>query len=59
MGFKTRTDFTPHVTLLYGDGRIGEQSIDPIGWTVREFALVLSLIGKTKYIPLGRWPLGA
>jgi RNA 2',3'-cyclic 3'-phosphodiesterase len=59
VGFKTRADFTPHVTLIYGHRRICERSIEPISWTVREFSLVLSLRGKTKYILLDRWPLGA
>ena len=59
VGFKTRPDFTPHVTLIYGHRRIGERSVEPISWTVREFSLVLSLRGKTKYILLDRWPLGA
>jgi len=58
VGFKTRPDFTPHVTLIYGHRRISERSIEPISWTVREFSLVLSLRGKTKYILLDRWPLG-
>jgi 2'-5' RNA ligase len=49
--------FTPHVTLLYDRRCIDEQPIEPVGWTVREFALVLSLIGKTQHVPLGRWQL--
>ncbi|HUD89286.1 MAG TPA: 2'-5' RNA ligase family protein [Xanthobacteraceae bacterium] len=49
--------FTPHVTLLYDARRINEQEIKPIDWTVREFVLVLSLEGRTKHIPLGRWQL--
>jgi 2'-5' RNA ligase len=59
VGFKTRPHFTPHVTLIYSRRRISERSIEPISWTVREFSLVLSLRGKTKYIVLDRWPLGA
>jgi RNA 2',3'-cyclic 3'-phosphodiesterase len=59
VGFKTRPDFTPHVTLMYGHRRISERSIEPISWSVREFSLVLSLRGKTKYILLDRWPFGA
>jgi RNA 2',3'-cyclic 3'-phosphodiesterase len=49
--------FTPHVTLLYDRCRIDEQSIEPVCWTVSEFVLVLSLVGKTKHVPLGRWQL--
>ena len=47
----------PHLTLLYDACRVDEQAIDPVGWTVREFVLVHSLLGQTTYIPLGRWPL--
>jgi RNA 2',3'-cyclic 3'-phosphodiesterase len=57
VGLKARLDFTPHVTLLYDDRRIDEQAIEPIIWTVHEFILVRSLIGRTKHIPLGRWQL--
>ncbi len=52
------TQFTPHVTLLYDDKLVAEQPIPPIGWTVTEFVLIHSLLGKTEHIPLGRWPLG-
>jgi RNA 2',3'-cyclic 3'-phosphodiesterase len=57
VGLEARLDFTPHMTLLYDDRRIGERPIKPICWTVRELVLVLSLIRKTKYVFLGRWPL--
>ena len=49
--------FTPHVTLLYDDISVAERSIEPLDWTVREFALVHSLLGRTRHIPLARWPL--
>ena len=48
---------TPHLTLLYDVRRVEEQPIDPVGWTVRDFVLVHSLLGQTRYIPLGKWPL--
>ena len=51
--------FTPHVTLLYGKGKMEEETIEPIRWTVREFVLIHSLLGRGQYIPLGRWPLRA
>jgi RNA 2',3'-cyclic 3'-phosphodiesterase len=57
-GLKARLDFTPHLTLLYSNGCIKEHFIRPVSWTVREFSLILSLHGKTRYIPLGRWKLG-
>lgn len=49
--------FTPHVTLLYDPRRIPEQSVTPVSWTVKEFVLVHSLLGQSRYIVLGRWPL--
>jgi RNA 2',3'-cyclic 3'-phosphodiesterase len=51
--------FTPHVTLAYDPQEAAEQAIEPIRWIVNEFALVHSLIGKTRHIVLGRWPLKA
>lgn len=51
--------FTPHVTLLYDDAEVPEQSVDPIRWTVGDFALVHSLLRQTRHEVLGRWPLGA
>jgi len=49
--------FTPHVTLLYDDRAVQEQAVEPVSWMVREFVLVHSLIGQTRHIVLGRWPL--
>ena len=57
-GLKLRKlHFTPHVTLLYGDRCIAEQIVEPVAWTVREFVLVHSLIGRKQYVPLARWTL--
>jgi 2'-5' RNA ligase len=49
--------FTPHITLLYDTRVLPERQVEPIKWTVTEFVLIQSLIGKTRHIPLGRWPL--
>jgi RNA 2',3'-cyclic 3'-phosphodiesterase len=50
--------FTPHLTLLYSSQKMTESSIESVGWTVREFVLVHSLLGKNKpYATLGRWHL--
>jgi RNA 2',3'-cyclic 3'-phosphodiesterase len=57
--FLTRS-IEPHVTLLrdeVGVPRIRERSIDPVGWTVRDFVLIHSLIGKGAYKQPGRWRL--
>jgi len=51
-----RTNFTPHVTLLYDPRSAEEYPIEPISWTAREFVLIHSLNG---HVPLGRWPLRA
>jgi RNA 2',3'-cyclic 3'-phosphodiesterase len=52
-----KPNYTPHVTQLYADRGIAEQVVERVGWTVREFVLVRSLLGQTRYIPLARWPL--
>ena len=48
--------FKPHLTLLYGEHRIA-QAVDEITWIAREFVLVHSLLGRTQYKLLSRWPL--
>ena len=45
----------PHPALVAR--RVDEQPITRIGWTMREFVLVHSLLGQKRYIPLGKWPL--
>jgi 2'-5' RNA ligase len=50
--------FVPHVTLLYDARNVAARAVDPLGWTVREFVLVHSLLGRTEYRVLGRWALG-
>lgn len=53
-----RESFNPHVTLLYDDKGIAEQSIaEAVGWRVNEFVLVHSLLGKTRHIVLKRFAL--
>src|SRR5207244_1145602 len=54
---QVKPGYVPHVTLLYDQRRVEERPIEPISWTVREFVLIHSLIGQSRYIPLGRWPL--
>jgi len=49
--------FTPHMTLLYDRERMPVQAVEPLAWTAREFVLVHSLLGQTRHIVLGRWPL--
>lgn len=55
--FKADTNYTPHVTLLYGDLLVAEQAVETINWTAREFVLVHSLLGQGVHVPLARWAL--
>ena len=57
LGRLTESRFTPHVTLLYDDRRVAEQAVETVGWTAHEFVLVDSLLGRTRHVPLARWPL--
>jgi RNA 2',3'-cyclic 3'-phosphodiesterase len=52
MGRRAVRDFTPHVTLLYGERAIEEYPIEPIRWTVNEFVLIHSLQG---HVHLAHW----
>jgi len=49
--------FTPHVTMLYDRRLVAEQPLSPVRWTVSEFILVHSLLGRTEHVPLARWTL--
>lgn len=49
--------YTPHLTLLYDDRTVAEQVVETVHWTVREFVLVHSLLGRTQHTPLGRWQM--
>jgi 2'-5' RNA ligase len=47
----------PHVTLLYDNRCVAEETVDTVPWTVREFVLVHSLHGQGRYVLLERWEL--
>ncbi len=49
--------FVPHMTLLYDSRVVRERPIEPIRMNVRDFVLVHSLVGQSRYIELARWPL--
>jgi len=49
--------FEPHVTLAYDARKVAAEAVSPIRWRVDEFVLVHSLLGKTRHVRLGRWPL--
>jgi len=56
-GLKLDTKFTPHMTLSYDSVQTERQPIERLSWMATEFVLVHSLIGQTRHIVLGRWPL--
>jgi len=49
--------YTPHVTLAYGLPWAAARPVQPVCWNVRGFALIHSLLGRTRHIVLARWPL--
>ena len=49
--------FNPHVTLSYDFSDVPERTIDSIGWTVRQFVLIESLLGEHRHIERGRWSI--
>ena len=51
--------FEPHVTLAYIDKYLRSEPVEAVGWMVEDLVLIHSLMGKTQYIELGRWKLGA
>jgi 2'-5' RNA ligase len=56
-GLKAADWFVPHTTLLYGPNAVPLQAIEPIRFVAREFVLIHSELGLTRYTVLGRWPL--
>jgi RNA 2',3'-cyclic 3'-phosphodiesterase len=56
-GLAVHANHTPRVTLLYGNHYVAEEAAGPVSWTVREFVLVHSLLGRARHVPLARWPL--
>lgn len=48
----------PQVTLLHSRQPLIESHlVPPICWSVGDFVLIESVVGKSEYIELGRWPL--
>jgi RNA 2',3'-cyclic 3'-phosphodiesterase len=58
-GPRGNVKFTPHVTLMYDEQALPEQVVEAISWTAHDFVLVHSLIGQTRHIHLGCWPINA
>jgi 2'-5' RNA ligase len=57
LGGATQGEFKPHVTLAYDKLRLKPFKTAPLSWTVRDFVLVHSRLGKTTHDHLGRWRL--
>lgn len=51
------TAFSPHVTLSYDFTDVPEMTVGAIRWTVREFLLIESLLGKHQHVRQGVWPV--
>ncbi|MFB9949837.1 2'-5' RNA ligase family protein [Rhizobium puerariae] len=48
--------FTPHVTIIYGCGKIEPLPLEqPYAWTADEFLLIYSHYGETRHEQFGRW----
>lgn len=52
-----RRSFSPHVTMVYRDGRAFTRLTDPVRWTADELVLIHSEVGASRHHVLGRWPL--
>ncbi|KHL52012.1 RNA 2',3'-cyclic phosphodiesterase [Xanthomonas cannabis] len=57
VGIAGDAQYTPHMTLLYCNQTVPQRRCDALAWNVREFALVRSFLGQSRYQLEGRWPL--
>jgi 2'-5' RNA ligase len=57
LGGATKGEFKPHMTLTYDEIRVKAMAVEPFTWTVRDFVLVHSRLGRTAHDHLGRWAL--
>lgn len=57
-GLVPARDFSPHLTLLYR-GRPGfAEPAEAVSWTVENFVLIESLVGRGEHVVHRRWALG-
>jgi RNA 2',3'-cyclic 3'-phosphodiesterase len=54
---KRRPHFKPHITLFYAPRHIARHAIKPITWRAKEFTLIHSYLGQSRYETLATWPL--
>ena len=57
LGPRRERPFEPHLTLARGACSALDAFIDPVRWTVREFVLIHSHVGATRYDTAARFPL--
>jgi RNA 2',3'-cyclic 3'-phosphodiesterase len=58
-GLKAAPDFIPHMTLSYGPQLVPLQAIEPLRFVARDFALIHSFLGLTRYKVIDSWSLAA
>jgi len=51
--------FHPHLTLRYRADTPSRRAVDDFGWAVEGFVLLESLVGLSRHVLRGRWPLRA
>jgi 2'-5' RNA ligase len=51
------SSFTPHMTMLYSTSPFKACRVPAVRWHADEFFLIHSIVGGSKHIVLGRWPL--
>lgn len=57
MGLQVDRTFTPHLTMLYDARLVAKAAVPSIRWMARDFVLIRSLVGLSRYELLGQWPL--
>ena len=55
---QAKSQFNPHLTMLYDEQIVLETGIRPLRWTVLDFVLIQSVHGENRHRHLARWPLG-
>jgi 2'-5' RNA ligase len=56
-GMRPNRHVEPHVSLLWTTDELAERAVEPLSWTVRDFALIHSIHGQGRHQVLGRWAL--
>lgn len=57
LGRYLKREFVPHVTVLYDARVLTRQTIEPVGWQVRDFSLVRSRPARNDYEIVKTWSL--